>query len=351
MRLQLIAATLLAAAPAAAQDAGDGSQVGSRVGLYVDDDDTRVVTTLVDTDVQLPAGLAAGAHVLVDSVSSASVDVVSAATTRWEEDRVETGARLAAKLAGNDLALGVVRSGENDWLSWSVQASGGREIAQRNTRVQVAYGLTDNRIGRNDDPTFERALLAHTAELGVTQLLSPTTLVSASYTFQLADGYQASPYRFVLLSDGSMAFPEAHPDRRMRHGLTIRGLRSLSSQTSLELAYRIYGDDWGIVSHTVTAALVRELGPAWDLRLRARGYRQGAADFYRETYDRPMTYLSGDRELGTFWDAGGGVKLGWHAGGLAIDLKVEGIYYRFLDYAYLQGRAALVSDVGASYAW
>ena len=350
MRLQLIA-TLLFASPALAEEADHPSQVVSKVGLYSDDDETRVVTSLVDADVALPAGLQVGGHVLVDSVSSASVDVVSAATKRWNENRVEAGARVAIRSSRSDASVGVVRSGENDYLSWGVQAQAGHEFAERNTRVQVGYGLTDSKVGRNDDPTFERSLRAHTAEAGVTQLLSPTTVLGLTYTFQLADGYQASPYRYVLLGDGTMAFPETHPDRRARHALTLRLLRSLSDSTAIDATYRLYRDDWGILSHAVTTALTRDLGDSWDVRLRARGYRQSAAAFYRQTYLGPMEFMSGDRELGTFWDAGGGAKLGWHRGGVAVDAKVEGIYYRFLDYAYLAGRAALVSDLGVSYAW
>ena len=349
MRLQLI--LLLVALPAAAQEEERSSQVVSKVGLYTDDDDTRVVTSLVDAEIGLPAGLSASAHVLVDSVSSASVDVVSSATERWTENRVEAGARLGARLGRNDVSLGVVRSAENDYLSWGVQVLAGRELAQKNTRVQLGYGFADNMVGRNEDPTFERSLRAHTAEAGATQLLSPTTILGLTYTFQIADGYQASPYRYVLVADGTMALPEAHPERRTRHAVTARLLHSLSEAMAFDASYRLYGDDWGIVSHTVTASWLRDLGRSWDLRLRVRGYRQSAADFYRESYAQPMLYMSGDRELGTFWDAGGGIRLGWHAGGLTVEAKVEGIYDRFLDYAYLEGRAALVSDVGASYAW
>ena len=352
MRLQLILLLLSLASPVLAQEGEPtGSQVASKLGLYADDDETRVVTSLVDGNLALPAGLDVGAHVLVDSVSSASVDVVSAATQRWTENRVEAGARASARLGRNDLAVAVVRSGENDYLSWGVQASAARDLAQRNTRAQLAYGFTTSLVGRNDDPTFERDLRAHTVELGLTQVLSETLLVSGTYTLQRSDGYQASPYRYVLLGDGSAAFPELHPEQRTRHALTARAMKSLAPAMSLDVSYRVYVDDWGIGSHTIAAALVRELGRSWDVRLRARAYRQSAADFYRERYDRPMTFMSGDRELGTFWDAGGGAKVGWHVGGLSIDAKIDGVYYRFLDYAYLDGRAALVSDVGAAYTW
>src|SRR5262249_29715029 len=95
MRLQLIAygiaaAGAIAVAPrvAAAQpqvdtsEPGDGAATGT-VSVYADDDDTTVVTSMVDGSLRLPVPVLISAHALVDAVSSASVDIVSAATGRY----------------------------------------------------------------------------------------------------------------------------------------------------------------------------------------------------------------------------------------------------------------------------
>ena len=355
MRLQLAIglAILLAATPALAQVAdqepGEGAVEGA-ISLYADDDETTVVTTLVDGSVRLPVPVTVDAHALVDAVSSASVDVVSAATPRWTENRIELGARAIARLAGSDVTLGYQTSGENDWRSHAVLVGLRRELAQKNTTLSLDYAFTDNRVGRAFDPVFTRDLIVHGAELGLVQLLDARTLLSATYTLQRSDGYHASPYRYVTTATG-LASPEVHPEDRTRHAVTLRALRAIGEATSVDVQYRAYADGWGVRSHTATVAWTWEMSETIDLRLRARAYSQGAADFYRERYEMPMRFMTADRELGTFWDAGGGVKLSWTGEHLALDAKVEGTYYRFLDFARLDGRVALVTAGGLRWSW
>ena len=131
MRLQL--ATFLMVTTftisAAAQDAEPGEgQATTRLLIYSDDDATQVVTSAVDAQVALPGKVEIGTHALVDAVSSASVDVISAATERWDENRVELGARAAWEVSEVGLSLGYTRSQENDWLSHSVVLGGQKEI-------------------------------------------------------------------------------------------------------------------------------------------------------------------------------------------------------------------------------
>ncbi len=146
MRLQLTLAlaAFLGARRAAAQERADrapgAATVVSKVGVYADDDDTTVITTLVDGDVALPADVTVGAHALVDVVSTASVDVVASATRLWHEQRVEGGARGGVQVGRARLGLEGTLSGENDWSSLGVQATFGLDLAQKNARLEAAWG-------------------------------------------------------------------------------------------------------------------------------------------------------------------------------------------------------------------
>ena len=64
-----------------------------------------------------------------------------------------------------------------------------------------------------------------------------------------------------------------------------------------------------------------------------------------------MRYMTVDRELSTFWDAMGGVKLGWTSDHVDIEGKVDGILYEFADYARLRGRVAVVTGLGVTWRW
>jgi hypothetical protein len=354
VRLQLIAAISICSATAHAQVAdqepGKGNAKGS-LGVYADSDKTSVVTSVVDGNVRLPAPINVSAHALVDVVSSASVDVVSAATTRFKENRIELGASAQAALAtGTEASAGYTHSGENDWQSHAVELGLSRELANKNAKLSLGYGFTRNHVGRAHDPNFEKLLDIHGAQLGFAQVIDPRTLVTVAYTLSYASGYQGSPYRFITVMDGFSA-PESPPETRTRHALTGRIMHAFGRRAVVDAQYRFYLDDWGISSHTVEASYTRELTDKLTVRLRARGYRQSHASFYQETYAMPMRYMTVDRELSRFWDATGGIKLGWVGDSWDLEAKVDTIVYRFDDYARLRGRVAIVTGLGATWRW
>jgi hypothetical protein len=350
MRLQLALACI--ARIAAAQPADDArADAKGAVSMYADSDKTTVVTSVAEGDVRLADPIAIGAHALIDAVSSASVDVVSAATTRFTENRVELGATAAVQVTrATSATLAYTHSGENDWHSHAVELGFARDLANKNAKLSLGAGFTRNAVGRAHDPTFEKQLDIAGAQLGLSQVLGKKTLASLAYTLSHASGYQGSPYRFVTTMGGFSA-PESPPDTRTRHAVTARLMHAFGDHDVVDADYRIYVDTWGIVSHTVELAVTHELARAWTLRLRARGYRQHHAGFYEETYEMPRRYMTVDRELSTFWDGMGGVKLGYTGERWDLEAKVDGIVYRFDDYARLASRVAVVSGLGASWRW
>lgn len=351
MRLQLIALAALVPCAAAAQELdepGSGT-AASRVLVYDDDDATTVVTSAADAEVAVPGGAAVGAHVLVDQVSSASVDVVSAATERWTENRVEAGARGRAVLRGYELRLGYMRSQENDWVSDAARVGVSRELLARNLRLDASYGVTLNRVGRAEDPAFERSLDAHMAELGASQLVDRWTRVGATYTVQALDGYQASPYRFI--ADGDERTPERHPELRVRHAWSVYGVRSVTAWLAARTAYRFYADDWGIHSHTATVTVIADGDTWWRAELGGRFYTQTGAAFYRDAYTETRAHMTADRELGPFWDAGGTATLAAAIGPVLADVTLGVIHYRFEDFAALPRRTAVLAGGGVRATW
>jgi hypothetical protein len=356
MRLQLILALAGCLAPSIAraqvadEESGKGDAKGS-LAMYADSDKTTVVTSVVDASVKLPVPLRVGAHALVDAVSSASVDVVSGATTRFTENRIElaTNAQIGFSQS-TEGTIGYTHSGENDWQSHAIELGLSRDLAHKNAKLSLGLGFTRNYVGRAHDPNFEKQLDVQGAQLGLSQILGRKSLLTIAYTLSHASGYQGSPYRFITIMDGFSA-AESPPEERTRHALTGRIMHMIGSANVVDAQYRIYLDDWGILSHTVELAYTRAVTDKLSLRLRARGYRQNHATFYREAYDMPMRYMTVDRELSTFWDAMAGIKLGWSGEAWDLEAKADTIVYRFEDYARLRGRVAVVSGVGGTWRW
>lgn len=351
MRLQLVVGLALMSSTAVAQEMepGDG-EATSRVLVYSDDDRTSVVTSLAQADVALPTGAAVGAHVLIDMVSSASVDVMSAATERWDETRVEVGAWARTQFRSTDLSIGYTQSQENDWRSHAISVGASRELFQRNTVVSASYGLVMNTVGRAFDPNFEQSLDGHTAEVAASQLVDAKTRVGGAYTIQYWSGYMASPYRFVTAMDGSRG-PERHPDSRFRQALSGYALRSLADAVSARIGYRLYIDDWGLNSHTATARLRFAIGDRYNGGLEGRVYLQNQANFYRETYETSLEHMTNDRELSSFWDAGASADLGVRVGPVDASAKLGAIHYRFRQFPRLPRRTALLASGGLKVRW
>lgn len=351
MRLQLIAAATLVSAVAHAQPSDEvGAGAGqARVLIYDDDDETTVITSTVDAQAVVPGHVDVGAHALIDAVSSASIDVVTAATERWTENRIELGGRIGTELSGFDVLAAYTRSQENDWASDAIRVGVGRDLFQRNARVEAGYALILNDVGRAGDPTFSRSLTVHMADVSISQLVDKVTRVGGSLTAQRLDGYQSSPYRFVAA--GATRVPERHPDSRTRLSASGFGVRSLTRWLAVRGTYRVYADDWGVRSHTAKVRVAADFAGRWHAAVTGRLYYQGDAEFYRSEYSELLAHVTADRELSTFWDAGASAQVSVDIGPMSADARFGFIHYRFDDFEPLPQRTALIAGAGIGVGW
>jgi len=352
MRLQLTTASaLLVVLPPVSLAAQESSAVRTRAALYQDDDATTVATTAVEAEaVTDSVGVRAG--YLMDAVTTASVDVVAAATERWTERRDEIRGGVDVRAGDGTVSADAVRSIENDYDSWRLSLGGSLDVAERATTVALGLTWVDSDAGRQDDPGFEATQRIYGATGRLVQALDPDTLGAVGYTIQLVDGYQASPYRFVR-AGGTTFVAERHPETRWRHALTGRIRHALGDSVTLAVDERLYADDWGVLATTTDARLSFALSDAVEIEIHNRFHMQKAASFWEESYDRQRRHMSVDRELSTFLDDYAGPAVLWtgrDAGPfdrLRLDLRADLFYYRFFDYAYLEGRVGTLVSVGA----
>jgi hypothetical protein len=357
MRLQLILALLFAASVvlfAARAMAQALAKVDARSGIYQDTDRTTVTTTNVAARGSLDH-VGVEARYLVDMITSASVDVVSAATTAFHEVRteVEGGADYhddVRKLTGS-----YVHSIENDWESHTGNLGFTQDFAHHDITLKLGATYVANAVGRAHDPNFHRSMQVGGGTAGLTFVLSPDDLLDASYTASYIEGYQASPYRFVafrgtsgspIVSNG----PEVDPDRRVRHAVTIRWNHHMFTDTALRSHLRGYADDWGIASVTAGTEYVVGFGPI-ETGLFVRGYAQRHAEFYAAEYDAPMRYMTADRELASFVDGFGGARLAWRQARMGVfedvhlEAKGTGFAFRFFDFPRLRERTGAIGEI------
>lgn len=350
-----IAATIALVAVSVATPArADDVEVHGKVSVYQDDDATTVISPR--TRVAAPVGehyrVAAGWA--ADVTTSASVDVTTAATRRWRETRNEVYGSAGTTRGPVSADLGAVFSTENDWDSLGLGARGSLDLLQRNVTLSGRYGLSLETVGRNGDERVARPLTVHSAEVGLTQVLSPEAIGSIGYTVSAASGALESPYRFVPVAGGRSFVPESHPNTRLRHAVTLRVRQHLFRDSALRADYRLYTDDWGVLSHTLAARYLIHFDAGWTLRFRVRGYLQDAASFYRDDYEELTNFVTADRELSRILGLLGGVKVALRVtdvgpfGALSVDAKADVFRYTYPEYAELAGRTGLVMEAGLS---
>lgn len=338
----LAAALALAGGGAArAQDRGEARGSLRLFAQPVSPDWLVVFTPSVSGDVNVRRWLRLGVDWTADVVSGATPrtygtpDVVSRATP-FSDVRNVIGATADVTLGPATVEGGYAYGSEHDYRSHLVHGQVTLDLAQHNTVLVGSYGHSFDRVCDLSQPgvpltlrqpldtsrgcfsgnvmlTSER-LDVDTAELTLTQTLTPRLVASLGGSYAHLSGFQSNPYRRVRLSGGSFQAQESHPRRRDRGALTLR-LRYAwpKLQASLGGDLRLYRDSWDVQSLTgeITWDMpFHRAHPAWRYVVRARGYAQSSALFYRDvgwanSYERagPVgRFFTADQELAPLAD-------------------------------------------------
>lgn len=338
-------------------------EVHGKLSVYSDDDATTVVSPRTRVSARPAEDWSISAGWAADVTTSASVDVMTSATPRsraWDETRNEAFAAVGTTQGDLAANAGAVYSTEEDWDSVGLGGGAALDLLQRNLTLSGRYGLSLETVGRAEDQNFERPLTVHTAEAGLTQVLSPSAIAAISYTLTAAHGYLQSAYRYVpvFLPGSIVVMPESHPSSRTRHAVALRANQHLFRDSAIQGDYRFYLDDWGVLSHTVGLRYLVHFAPSLTLRLRARAYLQDGASFYEDEYASedgtlPL-FVSRDREISDLMGALGGLKVAWRFSPLGpidfldLDAKADVFRYEYSDYTELAARVGWVVEGGLS---
>jgi len=348
----------LCASPAWA-DRASGTTTGllELRGDYYWETSTRVLAPSASLRLDLPNGLSLDGEYVLDSVTSASVAAGALTDTGFTERRND--GRLGASYefdvgdAQLQLSLRGAFSKEPDYRSMSGGVGAVLSLNDRATVLRLNVGYLHDDVGQRfrtgtgarPDPMggvagrFSENLEAFTLGAGWDQVLTPTLTASASYDFGRVSGFLASPYRRLLLADGTRR-AENHPKLRLRHTLAGRLAWYIRpTHSALHLVYRAYVDSWHVAAITPEVRLYQELGAHRTLRLRYRYYAQNRARFYKEPdqYVLDDVLISVDPKMSRFHSQLLGIKM-------MLDLD-------FLEHSFLSSFAAATVDMNFEYIW
>lgn len=246
------------------------------------------------------------ANYYIDSISSASVDVVSMASP-YTEERTETSLALDYLHNKTLMSLALTSSDESDYQAETGSFSISHDMFGDLTTVSLGYAVGNDDISRNGDREFGESLKRQNYRFGVSQILTKESILDIDWETITDEGYLNNPYRSYRfldpLSENGYGFqPERYPNTRTSNALALRLKYYLPYRAVLSGEYRYFNDTWGISANNVEFAYTHPLEKDWVVDVRYRYYTQNAADFYSDLFSRvnEQNFLARDKELSTF---------------------------------------------------
>ncbi|VAW84881.1 FIG01035547: hypothetical protein [hydrothermal vent metagenome] len=246
------------------------------------------------------------ANYYIDSITSASIDVVTSASA-YTEERTEysvSGDYLHNKTT---MSLAYTQSSENDFEAQSAHFSFSQDMFGDLTTVTMGYSRGWDEVGKTGDSNFSEEVDRQHYRVGLSQILTKSLITEFGWEIITDEGYLNNPYRTVRFIDPENLTQykrelELYPNTRTSSALAARAMYYLPYRASIHASYRFYQDTWGINGHTYQIGYTHPYKKNWVFDIKYRQYNQNSADFYRDLFLREgeLTFRARDKELSTF---------------------------------------------------
>jgi hypothetical protein len=275
--------------------------------------------------------LALSASLFVDQVSNASIDVVTNASP-YKERRIEYGVAADYLVRDALVSVGLARSDEPDYKTKSASVDVQQEVFGGMTNISLGFSRAVDQVGRASDQVFFDNARHWQYRVGVTQILNPRWQASINVEAVSDTGYLGNAYRTARVFGAVV--PERHPRTRSSRAIRIGTVGRVGwfgqagqaePRDALRADYRYFWDTWDIKAHTAEVGYSRSLGQSFLADGFVRYYKQSKALFYSDNAQADTTYLSRNRQLGTFNNltVGGKLSYDWKAQPGVYDLKAN----------------------------
>ncbi|NND64659.1 MAG: DUF3570 domain-containing protein [Gammaproteobacteria bacterium] len=245
----------------------------------------------------------------IDSVSSASIDVVSSASP-YSEERTQVSGGVDYLRGETMISASITNSDENDYTANTFTFDISQDMFGDLTNLSMGYSVGDDEVRENGNLTFKDDIDRQSYRLNFSQILTRDLIVGASYEVITDEGYLNNPYRRYRYLEPTAACgcgfeyaDEVYPRTRTSNAFTLRGDYYLPYRAALHGQYRFFNDTWGIDANSIEIGYTQPLSNkpiTFDLRYRY--YTQDQADFYSDAFNRvdEFNFLARDKELSTF---------------------------------------------------
>lgn len=304
--------------------------------------------------------VAVSGNYYVDTISSASIDVVTNASP-YSEERTKFSLGASYLHHNTTLSLAVTNSEENDYIANSANFGISTDMFSGLTTVSMGYAIGQDEVSRNYDALFTpKQIDRQNYRLGLTQVVSKDLVLNLQFETITDEGYLNNPYRTVryLNPDNSVGRQEeVYPATRTSHAAAIRSAYYLPYRAALHGEYRFFTDSWGINAHSFEVGYSHPWQEAWLFDLKYRHHTQQHADFYSDLFPYPdaQNFLARDKELSSFDSNSFGATVSYEFNGDrwqrldfiergSLNLAYEYILFDYADYRDLTATGHLPGE-------
>jgi hypothetical protein len=242
-----------------------------------------------------------------DALSGASPRYHSSGgASHMNDERKAADVKVTHYRERSSIALGVSHSGEHDYVSNAVSASGSLSSEDNNTTLNLGVGHASDRINPTNggvEGVYGKTKKTNELIAGVTQALSAHDIAQLNLSYSLGRGYYSDPYKNF----------DVRPGQRKQGALLARWNHHFEDDAStVRASYRYYRDNFRINAHTLQLEWVKKTSADLSLTPLLRYYSQSAASFYLDpVYDTngnpigydpndPTKLVSTDQRLSAF---------------------------------------------------
>ncbi len=261
----------------------------------------------------------------VDSITSASIDVVTQASA-YEEERTQQSVGIDYLYDKSIMSYSFTTSSENDFEAETNSFNITQEFFGGLSTISLGYTLGDNTITRSTDNVFKRNASTTGYRVSLSQVLTKDLLMGFTYEVITDKGFLNNPYRQVRLlnptdPNNTVFQPENYPETRTSNAASINLRYYLPYRAAVYGSYRFFTDTWDIDADTYEIGYVHPFQEKWLFDINLRYYTQTKADFYSNLFlNNAQNFKASDKELSTFTSN----SIGY---GFTYNISKEKLYY------------------------
>jgi len=295
--------------------------------------------------------LAVEANYFVDTVSGASVDVLSNASVIKDERKQKSGT-VEYVHDKTTYSLSFINSTERDYVANTTHFSLSQDMFGDLTTLTLGFSHTRDRVGENVGKTDAPAVqwLGHadsrSYDAGLSQIFTRNLIAGLNLEVITDYGYLANPYRSIRFLDNSAKgyalASQVYPNTRTSTAVQGQAKYYLPYRAAVTGSYRYFRDTWGIRANTYELDYTHPIGNIWIFEGRLRYYQQRRANFYSDLFPfaGSQNFMGRDRDLAASQDTTIGAKVtyafwpeGWKIfkRGTAT-LDISRIRFKYLDF-------------------